>query len=109
MDSSMLHDGTERLILVNTRTLRKAAEHLTCLVPIHRAICLTLMCLDPLASHHIAVWETWHHIPGVISKEGLILFLHSRMPMRIVREHCLVAWVKVCRPLNLGGLSISSL
>jgi hypothetical protein len=60
MDSSMLHDGTERLILVNTRTLRKAAEHLTCLVPIHRAICLTLMCLDPLASHHIAAWETWH-------------------------------------------------
>lgn len=70
---SRLHHGTERLIVVNSRTLSEDLENLAGLVSIQRTVYLSLMYLDPLISHHIAVWRTGHQIPGVIGKKDLVL------------------------------------
>jgi hypothetical protein len=53
MNSRGLHDETGRLIVVNPRTLSEAPKNSTTLVPVHRAIHLPFVGLDPLASHHI--------------------------------------------------------
>lgn len=83
MDGSGLHDRTERLIVVNPRTLSNASKKPASLVTVQRTIHLSLVGLDPLASHQIATWGTGHQIPSVISKKSLVLLLHSTMPVRI--------------------------
>jgi hypothetical protein len=42
------------------------------------------MCKDLLASHHIDAWGMGHQVLGVVvGKEGLVLFLHNMMLLRI--------------------------
>jgi hypothetical protein len=74
MDNNKLHHCIELLIVVNPRMLSEALENPVGLVHVQRTIRLSLICSDPLVSHHIA-WGMGHQIPGVIDKEGLILFL----------------------------------
>lgn len=65
---SGLHDETERLILVNFRTMNEAPGNPMGLILVHRAIHLSLVGSDPLAGHHIATWGTGRQIPGVIGE-----------------------------------------
>ena len=88
------HDRTERLLKINTGSLREAAEDPTRLVSIQGAIGLQLVSKNPFTCNHISTSGTWNKDPCVISVQGGKLVLHSEAPVVIIEGHaiCLRDW-----------------
>ena len=88
------HNQTERLLKINTGSLRDAAEDPTRLVSIQGAIGLQLVLKNLFTCNHISTSGTWNKVPHVISAQGCELVLHSEAPVVIIEGHaiCLRDW-----------------
>jgi hypothetical protein len=80
---SRLHHRTERLIIVHTRLLSDTLENPTSLIALQSTICLTLIRLHPLASHHTATRRARYKVPRLVGKKSSVLLFHRVTLVRI--------------------------
>ena len=82
------HEQTERLLRINTGSLREAAEDPTRPVSNQGAIGLQLVLKTPFTCNHISSSGTWNKVPHVISAQGGEIMLHSEAPVVIIEGPC---------------------
>jgi hypothetical protein len=83
-----LDDGAEGIVVVHPGAPSEPLEDSMSLAPIKRAICLELVLEDPLASDDISPRRPRNQVPRAVRQQGLVLLLHSVMPVGI-REHAI--------------------
>jgi len=91
-DSGWLHNRTERLIKIHTRTLSKSTENPSSFIAVKSTIRVELVSKNPFTSHNIGMRRPWYQSPGVVGNQSLKLLLHSTTPIRISESTANRGW-----------------
>jgi hypothetical protein len=83
VNSGWFYNRAEGLIVVDSGALSETLKDPTSLVAIKGPISTELVREDPLAGDNVGVLRSGNQLPGPIADQGVLLFLHSRMPMGI--------------------------
>jgi hypothetical protein len=78
--SGGLDDWTERLIIINTWTLRVATDNPTSLVTSKTTIRVELMTVNPLPSDDVGMRRTGNKGPSLVVNKSVVLISHGRTP-----------------------------
>jgi hypothetical protein len=74
----------EGLVVVNSRALGKAPEHIAGLVPLQGPVGMQLQLEDPFPGDHVGAMGTQHQVPGVVGLESVVLLFRSASAPRTV-------------------------
>jgi hypothetical protein len=83
LNSDRFYNRVEGLIVVNSRALSETLKDPTSLIAIKGPVGTELVREDPLAGDNVGALRSGNQLPGLITDQGVVLFLHSRMPMGI--------------------------
>jgi hypothetical protein len=83
VNSGQFYNRAESLIVVDSGALSETPKDLTGLVAIKGPVSTELVREDPLAGDNVGALRSGNQLPGPITDQGSVFFLHSRTPMGI--------------------------
>jgi hypothetical protein len=86
VNSGRFYNRAESLIVVDSGALSETPEDPTGLVAIKGPISTELVHGDPLTGDNIGALRSGNQPSGPIADQGVVLFLHSHMPMGISKH-----------------------
>jgi hypothetical protein len=98
------HNRAKSLVVVDSRALSETPKDPASLVAIEDPVSVKLVCEDPFASDDIGALRSWNKIPCPITHQGLVLILHSRVPIGIGEGSVDGGWDQGrCQRCSRGG------